>query len=318
MSSLQSENFSTRTEVKSELISIVIPMHNEEGNVKFVYKEVKEVCERIRKEKGYDYEIIFVNDGSTDRTLTLLLEIKKEDPHVRILNMDQNRGEASALSAGFAYARGKFIFTMDGDGQNDPNYFYDFLQKLEEGYLVVTGKRLKRKEPLLSRRIPSLIANKIIAMVTKLKVSDNGCSLKGYRADVAKRCQIPKGFHRFLPALFGVKNEEVLEVPVIDRKRHWGKSHYGLRRTLEVLRDLITFPFLKRAEFFRKFFKVWWLLHTIPATIITILLFIYYNPLLVILDIALIIGAVVSYLIYWNLNRYLKSQIEGVFKVKEL
>lgn len=294
-------------------------MHNEEGNVEFVYTEVKEVCETILLERGYDHEIIFVNDGSTDKTLDLLLKIKNRDPKVRILNMDRNRGEASALSAGFALARGRFIFTMDGDGQNDPRYFRDFLQKLEEGYLVVTGKRVNRKEPLLTRRIPSLIANKIIAMITGLKVSDNGCSLKGYRADIPKRCQIPKGFHRFLPALFGVRNEEVLEIPITDRKRHWGKSHYGLKRTFEVMRELITFPFLKRASFFAKFFKIWGLLHLVSALILPLYISATRgDSLLILLEIALLVGAIVSFVIHLNLKRYIQAQKEGVFKVEEL
>lgn len=318
MSSPQSENSSKEFKQRENLISIVVPMHNEEGNVDFVYREIKEVCEEIARKRGYDYEIIFVNDGSTDSTLDLLKNIKREDPRVRILNMDRNRGEASALSAGFALARGKFIFTMDGDGQNDPRHFYDFLLRLEEGYLVVTGKRVKRKEPLLSRKIPSFIANRLIALVTGLKVSDNGCSLKGYRADIPKRCQIPSGFHRFLPALFGVRNEEVLELPVPDRKRHWGRSHYGLRRTFEVLRELLTFPFLRRAEASAKFFRIWSLLHLVFAIPLLFYTLFSLDLILILLDFALFVGAGVSYLIYWNLKRYLKAQREGVFRVEEL
>ncbi|MFN4132668.1 MAG: glycosyltransferase family 2 protein, partial [Caldimicrobium sp.] len=160
-----------------KLISIIIPMYNEEGNVRFVYSETKKVCEEIKGERGYEYEIIFVNDGSSDNTLNLLKEIKAKDPQVRVLNMDKNRGEAAALSAGFAFAKGQYIFTMDGDGQNDPRYFKELLEKLEEGYKVATGYRVKRKEPFFTRRVPSFIANHIIAFVTGLKVRDNGCSL---------------------------------------------------------------------------------------------------------------------------------------------
>lgn len=300
------------------MISIVIPMHNEEGNVEFVYGEVKKVCEEIRVEKGYDYEILFINDGSTDRTLEKLKALKERDPKVRILNMDRNRGEASGLTAGFQMAKGDFILTMDGDGQNDPRYFKELLSKLEEGFLVATGYRLKRKEPLLTRKIPSFIANRIIAMVTGLKVRDNGCSLKGYVAEIPKRVQIPHGFHRFLPALFGVKNEEVAEIPVLDRKRYWGRSHYGLKRTFEVLRELITFPFLKRSKVYERFFRIWAILHgvaLIPAGIWLIL-----SPSLLKggIFLALLLGALVSQVIYKNLKRFNLAQREGVFRVEEL
>ncbi len=304
--------------MNQRLISVVIPMHNEEGNVDLVYREVKTVCEEIKSEKGYDYEIIFVNDGSTDRTLEKLLQIKKEDAKVRILNMDRNRGEAAGLTAGFQLARGDYIFTMDGDGQNDPKYFKALLAKLEEGYLVATGYRIKRKEPLFTRKIPSFIANRIIAIVTGVKVRDNGCSLKGYVAEVPKRLQIPHGFHRFLPALFGVKNEKVAEIPVLDRKRNWGRSHYGLKRTFEVLRELITFPFLKKSEFYEKFFKIWAWLHLVSLIPCGIWLIMSPSLLKIGLFSALLFGAFVSFVIHKNLKRFNLSQKEGVFRVEEL
>ncbi|MFN3505677.1 MAG: glycosyltransferase family 2 protein [Caldimicrobium sp.] len=300
-----------------KLISIVIPMHNEEGNVHLVYRETKSVCEEIKKEKGYDYEIIFINDGSTDNTLTLLKELKTKDNKVRILNMDKNRGEAAGLTAGFTYAKGQYIFTMDGDGQNDPKYFKELLQKLEEGYKVATGFRLKRKEPLITKKIPSFIANRLIALITGVKVRDNGCSLKGYVADIPKRYQIPHGFHRFLPAFFGVKNEEVIEIPVLDRKRHWGKSHYGLKRTIEVLRDLITFPFLKKSIFYEKFFKVWSYLHIFLAIPFGIWLVVKPSVIFILIESALLLGFYVSRVIYKNLKRFNLAQIEGVFKAEE-
>ncbi|MFN3406998.1 MAG: glycosyltransferase family 2 protein, partial [Caldimicrobium sp.] len=299
------------------LISLVIPMHNEEGNVNLVYTETKRVCEEIKQEKGYDYEILFINDGSTDNTLALLKDIKAKDSKVRILNMDKNRGEAAGLTAGFAHARGHFIFTMDGDGQNDPKYFKELLQKLEEGYKVATGYRLKRKEPLITKRIPSFIANRLIASITGIKVRDNGCSLKGYVAEVPKRYQIPHGFHRFLPAFFGVKNEEVIEIPVLDRKRHWGKSHYGLKRTIEVLRDLITFPFLKNSSFYEKFFKFWSYLHLILAIPFGIWLFLKASTIIFLIGMALLLGFFVSRIIYKNLKRFNLAQVEGVYKVEE-
>lgn len=302
-----------------KLISVVIPMHNEEGNVKLVYEETKAVLEEIKGQKGYSYEIIFVNDGSTDRTLELLKEIKREDPYVRILNMDGNRGEAAALSAGFYHARGIYILTMDGDGQNNPSYFKEILKKLEEGYKVVTGYRLKRKEPWLTRKLPSFIANRLIAFVTGLKVRDNGCSLKGYKAEIPKKLQIPHGFHRFLPALFGVKNEEVCEIPVVDRKRYAGKSHYGLKRTFEVIRELMTIKFvLRNAKFYEKFLKVCFLVNLFLFLGATT--FLTFSPSFTTFLVSTIsLGTLgITYLIWKNLKRFNSAQELGVFKVEEL
>lgn len=302
-----------------KLISVVIPMHNEEGNVRLVYKETKAVLEEIKGQKGYSYEIIFVNDGSTDKTLELLKEIKKEDPYVRILDMDRNRGEAAALSAGFYHARGIYIFTMDGDGQNNPDYFKEILKKLEEGYKVVTGYRLKRKEPWLTRKLPSFIANRLIAFVTGLKVRDNGCSLKGYKAEVPKKLQIPHGFHRFLPALFGVKNEEVYEIPVFDRKRYAGKSHYGLKRTFEVIRELLTIRFVLRdSKFYEKLFKVCFIINIslfFGATTFSVFSSSFTSFLVSIISLG---TSGITYLIWKNLKRFNLAQKFGVFKVEEL
>ncbi|MCS7198983.1 MAG: glycosyltransferase family 2 protein [Caldimicrobium sp.] len=301
-----------------KLISLIIPMHNEEGNVRFVFEEAKAILEEIRSEKGYEYELIFVNDGSQDKTLEILKSLKRTEERIRILNMDRNRGEASALSAGFYYACGQYIFTMDGDGQNDPRYIKDLLEKLEGGYKVATGFRIKRKEPFFSRRLPSFLANRIIGFVTGLKVRDNGCSLKGYVAEIPKRRQIPHGFHRFLPAFFEVTNEEVVEIPVLDRKRYWGKSHYGLKRTFEVLRELITFPFLKKSLYYEKFFKALSYGHIILALSIGLWLIFSPNWWKILLILALSLGAGLSRVIYKNLNRYNLAQREGVFQVEEL
>ena len=221
-------------------VSVVIPIHNEEENIKPLYKELKEVLESL----GTDYEIVYVNDGSTDGSLRILKELKERDGRVRVINMDRNRGEAVALTVGFKCARGDVIVTMDGDGQNDPRFIPRLLEKLEEGYSVVSGRRVDRKEPLLTRRLPSAIGNRLISLITGVKVRDVGCGLKAYRAHIPKRVNIPPGFHRFLPAVLGVKDGEVAEVDVVDRPRLHGSSHYNLKRTFEVLRELVTFPFV--------------------------------------------------------------------------
>jgi len=298
-------------------ISLVIPVHNEEKNIPIVYREIKAVLEELSQDKNYTYEIIFVNDGSSDNTLEVLKNFKKSDSFLRILNMDKNRGQSAGLTAGFYYARGDIVVTMDGDGQNDPQYIKDLIKKIEEGYQVVTGYRIKRKEPFLTRILPSRIANWLISLITGLKVRDNGCSLKAYISPIPKKFQIPRGFHRFLPALFGVKNEEVCEIPVIDRPRFYGKTHYNLKRTFEVIRDLLTIPFiLKDPIKFEKIFKYLFILFFV----ILLFLFLYLNFsfLWILIESFFLILSGFSYIIWKNLKRFNKAQKEGVFKVEEI
>jgi len=300
-------------------ISLIIPVHNEEKNVPVVYKEAKEVLEELSNQ-GYTYEIVFINDGSSDNTLEVLKSIKKTDPFLKILNMDKNRGQAAGLSAGFHYATGDIIVTMDGDGQNDPKYIKDLIKKLEEGYKVVTGYRIKRKEPFLTRILPSRIANWLISLITGLKVRDNGCSLKAYISFIPKKFQIPHGFHRFIPALFGVKNEEVCEIPVIDRPRLYGKTHYGLKRTFEVIRELLTIPFvLKDPVKFENIFKNLFYLSLIFLLIgFSLILALDFSTFLVLIEGIFSVLSGLSFIIWKNLERFNKAQKEGVFKVEEI
>jgi len=302
-------------------ISLVIPVHNEEKNIPIVYEETKKVLEDLHQNKGYNYEIIFINDGSSDNTLEVLKNLKNLDFHLKILNMDKQRGQAAGLTAGFYYATGDIIITMDGDGQNDPKYIKDLVEKLEEGYKVVTGYRIKRKEPFLTRILPSRIANWLISVVTGLKVRDNGCSLKAYLSPIPKKFQIPHGFHRFIPAVFGVKNEEVFEIPVIDRPRLYGKTHYGLKRTFEVIRELLTIPFVLRNPLkFEKIFKYFFILFL--CIFISTLFFKFFLKLshfwsILIPGLSLVLS-LFSYIIWKNLKRFNKAQKEGVFKVEEI
>jgi len=300
-------------------ISLIIPVHNEEGNIPIVYREAKEVLEELQREKNYDYEIIFINDGSTDRTLEVLKKIKIKDRTIRVLNMDRNRGQSSALTAGFQMAEGEIIVSMDGDGQNNPIYIKNLVTKLEEGYKVVTGYRVKRKAPFLTRTLPSKIANWLIAQITGVKLRDNGCSLKAYLSPIPKKYQIPKGLHRFLPALFGVKNSEVCEIPVIDRPRFYGKSHYNLKRTFEVIRDLLTIPFiLKNPE---KYEKIFVFLSFFVILLLVIFLFFTFKTekkSLLFLDAFLLFSDGICILVWKNLKRFNRAQKEGVFKVEEI
>lgn len=302
-------------------VSLIIPVHNEEKNIPIIYKESKNILEDLRKNKNYTYEIIFINDGSSDKTLEVLKNLKELDPFLRILNMDRNRGQAAGLTAGFSHATGDIIITMDGDGQNDPKYIKDLIEKIEEGYSVVTGYRIKRKEPFLTRILPSRIANWLISLVTGLKVRDNGCSLKAYISPIPKKFQIPHGLHRFIPALFGVKNEEVCEIPVIDRPRLYGKTHYGLKRTFEVIRDLLTIPFiLKNPSKFEKLLKYSFTLFII-LTIFNLIFILTLNLScfwIIFTEILFFILSVFSYIVWQNLKRFNKAQKEGVFKVEEI
>lgn len=221
-------------------LSLIIPLHNEAGTLVSLYQEIKEVLDGL----GITYEIIFVNDASTDDTPEILRQLKTIDSHIRVIEHKKNYGEAAALSAGFKLFRGDMVITMDGDGQNDPHDIPQMVQKIKEGYKAVTGWRKKRQEKYLTRILPSIIANRIISFVTGIPSHDNGCGLKAYRAELVRNFIVPHGFHRFLPAVLGVKSEEVAEVKVNDRRRTYGKSHYGLSRTKEVIRELLTIQFM--------------------------------------------------------------------------
>jgi glycosyltransferase involved in cell wall biosynthesis len=231
------------SEVESEpALSLVVPVFNEEGNVVSLHGELT----RVARELGRTYEIVFVNDGSHDATLERLQALCIIDPNLRIVDLDGNFGEAAALSAGFAHARGAVVVTLDGDGQNDPADIPRLLARLEPGIDVVSGRRQERKEAFLARVLPSRIANWLIARLTGVPVYDCGCGLKAYRREVLANAQLPRGMNRFLPAILRVDPKRVVEVWVNDRQRGSGTSHYGFSRTFVVLRDLLAIPLLVR------------------------------------------------------------------------
>jgi len=223
-------------------LSLVVPVYDEEENVAPLHAELA----RIVRDLGRPYEILFVNDGSGDGTLARLELLAAADPHVRIVDLDGNFGEAAALSAGFAHARGAVVVTLDGDGQNDPADIPRLLARLDEGVDVVSGRRLERREAFVSRVLPSRIANWLIARATGVPVYDCGCGLKAYRRELVVGAQLPRGMNRFLPAILGVDPSRVAEVAVRDRPRGGGRSHYGLERIFIVCRDLVALPLLVR------------------------------------------------------------------------
>lgn len=222
-------------------ISIVLPVYNEAGNLETFIPELSGVLCDL----GRAYEIIAVDDGSTDDSLATLRRLKQAEPRLRIVRFRRNFGQTAAFAAGFDLARGANVITMDADGQNDPADIPKLLQTMEDGaYDIVSGWRQDRKEPLLSRRLPSMIANRIIAKSTGVVLHDYGCSLKIYHWQVAKNVKLYGELHRFIPALASEMGVRVTEVPVNDRPRRYGKSKYNLTKTVRVVLDLLTISFL--------------------------------------------------------------------------
>jgi len=221
-------------------ISVVIPVFNEEENIPVLYDKLKRVLESM----GKDYEIIFVDDGSTDRTLEILESIQKADGHVIVLSLRRNFGQTAAFAAGFDFARGDIIITMDADLQNDPEDIPKLLEFMKD-YDLVSGWRKERKDPFFSRRLPSMIANWLISKVTGVRLHDYGCSLKAYKKDIVKNLRLYGEMHRFIPAVASWYGVRIAEVPVKHYPRFRGKSKYGISRTFKVLLDLVTVKFLQ-------------------------------------------------------------------------
>ncbi len=221
-------------------LSFVIPVYNEEENIPQLYKEMAEVCPRLEKK----WEIIFIDDGSKDGSFSVLKEIQKRDERVKIIRLRKNFGQTAALSAGFDHAKGEIVITLDGDLQNDPKDFPLLIEKIEEGYDIVSGWRKKRKDRFLTRRLPSGIANWLISWITKVKLHDYGCTLKAFRKEVIKNIRLYGEMHRFIPALASNMGVLITEVEVNHRQRLYGKSKYSLLRFIKVILDLLTVKFL--------------------------------------------------------------------------
>lgn len=221
------------------LVSVVVPMHNEEENVVDLYHALKAVMD----EGGDEYELLFIDDGSTDRTLELIEPFEEKDRAVRLLRFRRNFGKAAAWAAGFDHARGDVIVTIDGDLQNDPKDIPRLISYIGE-YDVVNGWRKDRKDAYLIRKFPSKIANWLISRVTGVKLRDYGSGLKAYRADVVKNINMYGELHRFIPAVASWYGVKIKEVETTHHPRRRGKSKYGISRTLMVILDLITVTFL--------------------------------------------------------------------------
>lgn len=221
-------------------ISVVIPLYNEEPNVSQLYLEFKTMLEQ----HGHTYELILVDDGSIDDTFRMLADLHAKDNRVRVVRLRKNFGQTAALTAGFAYAQGRFIVTSDGDLQNDPFDVPAMLDQLERGYDIVSGWRKSRKDRWLTRRVPSMIANWLISLATGVHLHDYGCSLKVFRAEVVKPLRLYGDLHRFIPALASEQGVRIAEHVVNHRPRRFGRSKYGLSRIVQVIIDLISVKFL--------------------------------------------------------------------------
>ena len=221
-------------------VSVVIPLFNEEDNIEMLHEGITHALER----HGIEYEVIYIDDGSTDGTLLHLEEIQQRDPRVVALSLRRNFGQTAAFAAGFDFARGDVIVTMDGDLQNDPEDIPKLLGLIKDNDLV-SGWRKKRRDHFFRRRLPSIMANWIISRVTGVKLHDYGCSLKAYRRDVIKNLKLYGEMHRFIPAVASWYGVRVAEVETVHHPRMRGKSKYGLSRTIKVVLDLITVKFLQ-------------------------------------------------------------------------
>jgi glycosyltransferase involved in cell wall biosynthesis len=221
-------------------ISIVVPIYNEEESIPYLYERLSAALDRL----GRPYEVLAVDDGSRDRSFALLKELAARDGRWRVVRFRRNFGQTAGFAAGFDRARGEWVITIDADLQNDPNDIPAMLEKAESGFDVVSGWRARRQDPFINRRLPSILANRMISWATGVRLHDYGCSLKVYRAEVVKNIDLYGELHRFIPAIASWQGVAVAEMPVNHEARKFGKSKYGIGRTTRVLLDLITVRFL--------------------------------------------------------------------------
>ncbi len=220
-------------------VSVVVPLLNEQDNISPLYEQITQTLT-----DGHDYEIIFVDDGSTDESFNILSRLQKADNKTRVIRFRKNFGQTAALAAGFAHAQGNIIVAIDADLQNDPADIPKMIDKLHEGFDVVSGWRKKRHDNAITRLIPSKIANWLIAKITRVKLHDFGCTLKVYRREVLAETKLYGEMHRFIPALASWNGASICEMIVNHRPRTAGAAKYGLNRTMKVVLDLITVKFL--------------------------------------------------------------------------
>ena len=238
--SLARELESTSSEKSAPEISIFLPVYNEEPNLMPLHARLDEALKTLDRSA----EIVYVDDGSTDGSLKILREIAEVDPRVRVVGLRRNYGQTAAMAAGIDAASGKVLIPMDADLQNDPADIKRLLQKLDEGYDVVSGWRKNRQDKMITRKIPSMIANRLISWIGGVPLHDYGCSLKAYRRESLQDVRLYGEMHRFIPIYASWAGARVTEIPVKHHARTMGKSKYGLSRTLKVVFDLMTIKFM--------------------------------------------------------------------------
>ena len=221
-------------------LSVVVPVYNEEESIPHLYPALKSALEDF----GRPYEVLFIDDGSKDSSFALLTDLVMQEPNMKAIRLRRNAGQTAAFAAGFDLARGEIIITMDADMQNDPKDIPLLMEKADEGYDVVSGWRKDRQDRYLDRKLPSMIANRMISNVTDVRLHDYGCSLKAYRREVIQDVRLYGELHRFIPALASQVGATVTEVPVNHHARVYGSTKYGISRTIRVMLDLITVWFL--------------------------------------------------------------------------
>ena len=226
----------------TQLISIIIPVFNEGESIGYLLDEVLNVMQNNK----LNCELIVVNDGSNDNTSTVLDELTIKIKELSVISLRKNYGQTAAMAAGFDNSKGEIVITLDGDLQNDPNDIPKLISHINEGYDLICGWRYERKDKLISRRIPSKIANKLIANVTGLKLHDYGCSLKAFKKEIVDDIKLYGELHRFLPVLANIEGAKIKEIKVNHRSRKYGSSKYGIDRTFRVLMDLLTVWFMTK------------------------------------------------------------------------
>ena len=245
-------------------LSIIVPLYNEQESIHPLYKKITKEVDGL----GLDYEILFVDDGSQDNTFRLASDLASHDPRLRVIKFRKNYGQTPAMAAGIDHACGQLLITMDGDLQNDPEDIPRFLEKIDEDYDIVVGWRYDRKDKLITKKIPSKIANWIIGKVTGVPIKDNGCSLKAYRAQVIKNVPLYSEMHRFIPAMASLTGARIAEIKVKHHPRRYGVSKYGLSRIYKVLVDLVA---VKTVVSFAARPLLWFGVLALPAALISII-----------------------------------------------
>ncbi|MBX3291622.1 MAG: glycosyltransferase family 2 protein [Acidobacteria bacterium] len=239
------QNTANKNEIAPEL-SLFLPVLDEEDNLRPMHAKIQAALETL----GKTAEVIYVDDGSTDKSLAILKEIAASDDRVRVISLRRNYGQTAAMSAGIDAAKGEILIPMDADGQNDPADIAKLLKKLDEGYDVVSGWRKNRQDKMISRKIPSKIANRIVSWIGGVPLHDYGCSLKAYRREVIQDVKLYGEMHRFIPIYASWAGARVAEIPVDHHARTMGNSKYGISRTVKVIFDLMTIKFM--AEYHTK------------------------------------------------------------------